>query len=149
MPGASWLVAAIHGGNIETGNTPIAPAVSHSADLSYYSFCSAWAIIGGVYEEGVQFLGDCLSGVIDIRNQTPSGRNYPGFRQENICNQGMAGGGIQLELFGDLRRELLSSVHFLGGFSRCIGTALQFLAMNQNPEKNTGTLKKKSGNAGG
>ena len=92
---------------------------------------------------------DCLSGMIDIRDRTPSGRSYPAFTQETIFNQGMACGGIQLELFGDIRCELLSNVHFLGGFSRWIGTALQILEMNQNLEKKTGTLKKNSGSVVG
>ena len=172
-------MAAIHGGNIETGTTPIARAVSHSAGQSYYYFRSAkepgsgdlhltshlfdeplvlcmaskhphllcvhgvlaeqgvgtWAIIGGAYEEGAEFLGKCLSCMIDIRDKTPSGKNYPGLRPENICNHDRAEQGIQLELSGDLRRELLNNIHLLDRFSRCIVTSLKSLAIKPNPEK--------------
>ena len=94
-----------------------------------------WAIIGGAYEEGAQFLGKYLSCMIEIRDRTPSGKNYPGLRPENICNRGRARRGIQIELSCDLRRELLSNVHFLNRFTRCIGISLKSLAMNSNPEK--------------
>ena len=35
---STWLIAAPHGGNIESGTTEIALAISHACSSSYYSF---------------------------------------------------------------------------------------------------------------
>ena len=38
VPNSNWLIAAPHGGNIESGTTEIARAISHACSSSYYSF---------------------------------------------------------------------------------------------------------------
>ena len=38
VPNSTWLIAAPHGGNIESGTTEIALAISHASSSSYYSF---------------------------------------------------------------------------------------------------------------
>ncbi|MEC7540889.1 MAG: poly-gamma-glutamate hydrolase family protein, partial [SAR324 cluster bacterium] len=38
VPNSTWLIAAPHGGNIESGTTEIARAISHACGSSYYSF---------------------------------------------------------------------------------------------------------------
>jgi phage replication-related protein YjqB (UPF0714/DUF867 family) len=38
VPNSTWLIAAPHGGNIESGTTEIALTISHACSSSYYSF---------------------------------------------------------------------------------------------------------------
>ena len=38
VPNSTWLIAAPHGGKIDSGTTEIARAISHACGSSYYSF---------------------------------------------------------------------------------------------------------------
>ena len=47
VPNSAWLVAAPHGGNIESKTTEIARAISLAADVSFYSFSGTKQPDGG------------------------------------------------------------------------------------------------------
>ena len=47
VPNSTWLIAAPHGGNIESGTTEIALAISHACSSSYYSFIGRKSLMDG------------------------------------------------------------------------------------------------------
>ena len=171
VPNSTWLIAAPHGGNIESGTTEIALAISHAYSSSYYSFIGkkepdggdlhltshrfdepialqmaashprllcihgilaengegAWLIPGGTYRQAHELLKQNLNGIVNLREETPLGKKYPGVHPKNICNRGSCGGGLQIELSSELRKQLLSNPYFLEAFSRNIADTLKNL----------------------
>ena len=171
VPNSTWLIAAPHGGNIESGTTEIARAISHASSSSYYSFIGkkepdggdlhltshhfdepialqlaashprllcvhgilaengegAWLIPGGAYRQAQELLKQNLNGIVNLREETPLGKRYPGVHPKNICNRGSRGEGLQIELSSELRKQLLSNPDFLESFSRNIADTLRNL----------------------
>ena len=80
--------------------------------------------------------------MIDIRDRTPSGKNYSGLRLENICNRDRAGEGIQLELSSDLLHELLNNVHFLDRFSKVYRNFASVIGHDPEPRIKGWNVKK-------
>ena len=168
VPKSSWLIAAPHGGNIESKTTEIAKAISLAAKMSFYSFIGmkkpdggdlhltshrfdepialylaashprllcvhgilaengegTWLILGGTFHQGVQLLKQKLTGLVSIRAQTPKGKRYLGVHPKNLCNQGNAGGGLQIELSSGLRKQLSFNPRLLRSFSKAIAKVL-------------------------
>ena len=171
VPNSTWLIAAPHGGNIESGTTVIAWAISHACSSSYYSFIGkkepdggdlhltshhfdepialqlaashprllcvhgilaengegAWLIPGGAYRQAQELLKQNLNGIVNLREETPLGKKYPGVHPKNICNRGSRGEGLQIELSSELRKQLLSNPDFLEAFSLNIADTLKNL----------------------
>ena len=168
VPNSTWLIAAPHGGNIESGTTEITLAISHASSSSYYSFIGkkdpdggdlhltshrfnepialqlaashrsllcvhgilaengegAWLIPGGANHEARELLKQNLNGIVNLREETPLGKRYPGVHPKNICNRGSRGEGLQIELSSELRKQLLPNPDFLEAFSQKIADTL-------------------------
>ena len=87
----------------------------------------AWLIPGGAYRQAQELLKQNLKGIVNLREETPLGKRYPGVHPKNICNRGNRGEGLQIELSSELRKQLLSNPDFLEAFSRNIADTLRNL----------------------
>ena len=107
-------------------------AVSHPRLLCVHGILAengegAWLIPGGAYRQAQELLKQNLNGIVNLREETPLGKRYPGVHPKNICNRGSRGEGLQIELSSELRKQLLSNPDFLEAFSQNIADTLKNL----------------------
>jgi phage replication-related protein YjqB (UPF0714/DUF867 family) len=112
--GAEWVVA-IHG--------------ERSGDEAFVMVGGAGAELAGTVAAALRELG------IEV---APTRPGLGGLNPLNICNRGMKGAGIQLEISGGLRRRLREEPADLEAFVTCVRGVLQTLEGGRKGEGRDG-----------